>query len=317
MVGYALRKIAKENDMKIANGVVYGVYKGYAVTLSEGAGYKLLGISAKAPESDRVEQLLEELNGADLQKKYRIMNLNVAQDGIIVEFHDNPGTMKCFFSFVEWFFPLLQKYGYPGSGYCARCGQVLDSREVWVYNGVIALHLHEHCAAAEEQEMRSEVELARSEDTGSYSRGFAGALVGALIGAVPWAAVLYFGYFAAVMGLLIGFLALKGYDRMHGKMGKGKLVIIALTSLIGVAAGNLMCDAVTIVTMLQTGEIYGVGLGDFWTIFASIWQDAEYVGSFIRYFAGGSFFVVLGIGGMLMRLHREDPTWMPKTKKLK
>lgn len=45
MIGIGLKKLASENNMTVASGVAYGDLHGYAATLSEGAGYKLLVIT--------------------------------------------------------------------------------------------------------------------------------------------------------------------------------------------------------------------------------------------------------------------------------
>ena len=40
MVGSAIKKYAAANGLVVKNGVAYGVYRGYMITLQEGAGWK-------------------------------------------------------------------------------------------------------------------------------------------------------------------------------------------------------------------------------------------------------------------------------------
>ena len=47
MIGSGLKKLAKENGMKIDSGVAYGSLGGFAATLSEGAGWKQIVFSTR------------------------------------------------------------------------------------------------------------------------------------------------------------------------------------------------------------------------------------------------------------------------------
>lgn len=57
MIGSALKKLAAENGLTISGGIAYGKLSGYAITLSEGAGYKLLTVSTHL--TDTAWQLAE------------------------------------------------------------------------------------------------------------------------------------------------------------------------------------------------------------------------------------------------------------------
>ena len=57
-------------------------------------------------------------------------------------------------------------------------------------------------------------------EPGSYGAGFLGALLGGLIGAIPWALLYLAGRVAAVLGLLIGWLSEKGYRKLGGKTAR-------------------------------------------------------------------------------------------------
>ncbi|MDR1822096.1 MAG: hypothetical protein LBQ91_06640 [Oscillospiraceae bacterium] len=74
--------------------------------------------------------------------------------------------------------------------------------------------------------------------SGSYLRGFAGALAGAIIGAIPWALVGLMGWIIAYLGLLIGFCACRGYRLLKGRGGGTAAVLILAAILVGVIAGT-------------------------------------------------------------------------------
>ena len=94
MIGYALRKYAEENEMTVAQGVAYGTLLGYAATLSEGMGYKRIVVVTRFTEPEKQEALQTMLDGRNLMQEYRIQKLTFTLDGILIDFLDNPGTMK-------------------------------------------------------------------------------------------------------------------------------------------------------------------------------------------------------------------------------
>ena len=69
--------------------------------------------------------------------------------------------------------------------------------------------------------------------------GFIGALLGAAIGAVAWAAVGMMGYIASIIGFVIAFLADKGYDLFKGRKGTVKMFVLIICVVLAVAAGTL------------------------------------------------------------------------------
>ncbi len=315
MIGFGLKKMAKETGLKLDKGVAYGEYMGYAVTLSEGAGYKFLGISTKCTE-EQMNRFCAEMDKEELNKKYKIIDVSIMQNGIRIAFYDNPGTMKRYRDFVEWFFPRLKAWGFLDCHYCPLCGQLLDSDSSWKLDD-IAMHVHNRCMASRENTVKAEADRVKSEDTGNYGAGFAGALLGALAGAIPWAVVLYMGYLASVMGLLISFLSRKGYELFHGKNGKGKIFIIVLTSIIGVVFGNLFSDIGSIVMMIQNGELYGATFSDIPSLMMVLFGDVEYLKIFFENLVLGLVFAFLGMIGMIKQVYQEDPTRVSSVKNLK
>lgn len=317
MVGMALRKLARENGMELSDGVAYGDFHGYAATLSEGAGYKLLEITAKFEDEARVDELLERLNQRDLMKEFRIQNLEVGKDYFSISFYDNPGTMKKFHAFVEWFMPLLPQYGVLGSDYCSGCGQRLSHDGCWKLFNRTAAHMHASCAASMVHAAQAEAEQEQLEDTGTYGGGFIGALLGAVVGAIPWAVVLYLGYMAAVLGLLIGWLAKKGYELMHGKKGPGKLVCVIIASVLGVVLGNAACDVITLAVMIGGGELPGILYSDIPALLAVMFQDAEYMRVTAGNLGMGLLFALLGSIGIFRELRAEQKSQEIHVKDLK
>ena len=312
MIGSGLKKLAKENEMTIANGFGYGDFHGYDTSFSEGAGYKLAivyGYWSSPTGKDELQRKLEEL---DLMKQYRLQDCTLVDDGLVLNFFDNPGTMKKMRAFLEWLMPLLPEHGLLGRGYCPFCGQVLTGQEEWkLFNGVPA-HAHAACMDSELRAMEQEEEAAWEEDrtdpNASVVTGAVGAVLGALLGSCLWIVVYAIGYVAAICGFVIGWLSRKGYDLFHGKRGKACVVIVVLATLLGVVVGQLGGQVLSIALLIHEGELPGLTYGDISYLLIELMQDAEYLGAVGRDLLLGLFMALLGMIGILADL------WKTNTK---
>lgn len=316
MLGSGLKKMAKEAGLKTDRGIAYGDYMGYAVTLWEGAGYKAFGVSARCTEESKILEFQEQFSNEELDKRYRITDITVGTEGICVIFHDNPGTMKRYREFVQWFLPQISQYGFLGSAYCPMCGLLLDNASSWKLD-LFAVHGHDRCFAARENEEKAAVEKIKDEDTGNYASGFLGAALGAVLGSVPWAIVMSVGYVTAILGFVISLLAGKGYDLFHGKKGKGKIPIVAFMSIAGVLLGNVLSDVLSIGIMIGKGELFGASFSDIPMLMEGLFQNPEYVDTFLRNLGLGIFFALLGMSEIIWKMYKQDPTKISSSKALK
>lgn len=301
MVGQGLKKLALENGMRVSGGVAYGSLRGFAAALNEGAGFKRIVFSTKFREPGNREAFLDTAAKVDVTKAYRVQSLEVSPDAIQIIFLDNPGTMKKIREFLDWFIPLLETYGADGSHICPVCGTEIQSGS-WVLLGDTVYHYHTGCMEKVDRDIAEENQQKKENGTGSYLTGAVGAFLGALLGAVAWAVVLSFGYVAALVGLLIGWLADKGYDLLRGKQGKGKLVILILAIIFGVVLGNLAADAIALGEMILSGEVYGFTLGDIpKLIIRLLITDGEYASATLGNMGLGLLFAALGVFSLLRK----------------
>ena len=130
MIGTGLQKLAKQHGMTVGSGVAYGSLKGFATTLSEGAGYKRIDITTYFPEIEQRDQLREAVNAVDLTRTYRIQNMELGHRHITIIFNDNPGTMKKLEAFIAWFYPLLEQNGASKANLCIQCQEIIDDAVV-------------------------------------------------------------------------------------------------------------------------------------------------------------------------------------------
>lgn len=302
MIGSGLKKFALENGLKVAQGVGYGNFRGYAATLSEGSGYKMIVLTTKFTDPEALQQLQQKINAVNVTREYRVQKLNFVPNGVCIVFTDNPGTMKKIREFVDWFFPLLDQSSATKMDVCSECGmQVIGG--TWKLIDGTAFYMHSGCA--EKVKMQIEEENGKP-NPGSYLTGTIGALLGAVIGAVVWAAVLYGGYVASLVGLLIGFLAIKGYDLFKGKQGKGKVLILILAVIFGVLLGTFAADAFSLAMMISNGELPGFVLADIpATIIALLVSDADYMRATISNIGMGLLYAALGVFALFIKTGKE------------
>ena len=299
--------------MYVDSGVAYGNFKGYAVTFSEGAGYKRMDVVTKFPEAEQKKNFEAALRSVDVSKQYRVQQLVMGSRYIRVEFFDNPGTMKKMEAFFQWFFPLLTEHGAVAGNVCPQCGSTADS---WYLLNGIAYPMHDSCAAQLQESMNAEEAQRKEADEGSYGTGIVGACLGAFLGSVVWAVVLYLGYVVAYIGLLIGWLAERGYALFRGKQGKAKLWILIFAVIFGVLVGTILPDAVYLGTMIAHGELPGYSYGDIPGLIVMVLQaDAEYARGVLANAGLGLLFAALGVFGLLAKTKRELDG--PVFKKLK
>lgn len=254
MIGSYFKKLAKQNNMKIKSGVAYGDFRGYAVTFRDGSGTKYIDIATRFPSPDDAFGLREELSRIDLLKEYSIQELKFYDEHIGIVFLDTFSTWKKLLGFIDYFFPLLEKYNASKSDICHECGQPLDHGS-WVLVNGVAYHLHPVCT--ESAKMRTERELLRKKEKagGSFLTGALGALAGAIIGAVPIAVLRYFGHTAYYLGILVGFLAYLGYKLSRGKDDRGKALIVIACSVIGITLGIFASDAIYMLIAVKHGQL--------------------------------------------------------------
>lgn len=292
MIGSGLKKLAQEYGLKVSHGVAYGSLQGYAATFSEGAGYKQIMFSTRLPDQNA---FLFALGQVDLKAAFRIQSLNVTVNAIQVVFQDNPGTMAKIREFLAWFLPLLQQHGAAMVNVCPACGCELGAGKWIMINGV-ASYMHGACAEKAHRDIQGADHAAKQSRTGSYGTGLVGALIGALIGAVVWALVLNLGYVASLVGLLIGWLAEKGYTLLGGKTGKGKVAILAVAVVVGVIAGTFGAEILDVMNTFDASFVDSAEL-----VFKVFEMDSEAQGIIIGNIAMGLLFAALGVFAMLKK----------------
>lgn len=294
MVGTGIKKFAKENNWQVKNGIAFGVYRGYMMSMQEGAGWKSLSIAAKLENEDAIKSAYELLNDKSIMKEYRITDSQVSATSVLITFLDNPGTMKKMFAFMDSFCDGLDSFGAKGAKYCSSCGQELYGSNAVpaVMNDVVYL-LHESCMNKDDETMNNIKEEKAKE--GSTLLGSIGAFAGALVGAIPWAVAYYFGWFVGWFGFVIGIAAKKGYELLQGKESRAKGIIVIIATFICTFLAESVALMVAMgIAWSQEGIDFYI-LDVIYSYFYALVTDTEILMSVLTDVAIGLVFAVLGI----------------------
>ena len=298
MIDKNVKNFAEANGLTIVKNIAYGSLRGYAATVSLGQGFVQIVLSTSFPDANDQRTVEEALRQTNLSKEYGILSLNFFPKNIRITI---AYTLKKHFtrveSFLNHFIPLLDEHHATGVHICPECGGDITAG-CWKLIDGIAYHMHTECGSKVNRDISAADQAKKDSDTGNYVTGLIGALLGAALGGIAWGLILLIGYVASVIGLLIGFLAERGYTLLKGKRGIGKVIILILAIIFGVVFGIFFSDAVTLLTR-------GISFGELPELFTLLFQDDDYVRSTIANIVLGLIFAGLGVFGLLRATGKE------------
>ena len=133
-----------------------------------------------------------------------------------------------------------------GNGYSSSCNLCTNTENLGYteQDGQVM----EVCEACHEKLQGAVEEIkAQRETTGSYAKGAVGAVLGGIVGIVPWVLIGMLGYVAAFSGLIMAWLSYKGYQLLGGKKGRGMVwvlvIVLIVFTYVGVMASQMVTDA--------------------------------------------------------------------------
>ena len=305
MIGTGLKKLANENGMKVADGLAYGTFRGYSAAFWDGSGTKTLMLSTSLPDVNAKSEFFSRLGQVNYKKEYRVRELTQMDNGIAVVFNDTVGTLKKMNEFFDFFFPILDACGATKADVCSCCGQPFDGTESWLLINDIPALMHSACRESIESDVRREEAAEKENDTGTYGAGFLGALLGAVAGAIVWALIYMLGRVSVVGGLIIALFAVKGYDILHGRQGKGKIAIVLIMSLLGVVLGTFGGEMIALIKEIAAGTLPGFVYGDAPVMVLTLFiNEPEYQSIVLRNLGVGVLLAAVGIYFILQKTHR-------------
>lgn len=170
-------------------------------------------------------------------------------------------------------------------GYTEQDGQVMEVCEA----------CHEKLQGAVE-EIRTQ-----RETTGSYAKGAVGAVLGGIVGIVPWVLIGMLGYVAAISGLIMAWLSYKGYQLLGGKRSRGMIWVLVIVLIVFTYVGVIGSIFVQIVN----ANGYALTLESFIGFVSISFTQNEFTGMIWGQLALGWLFAGLGSFSLLRRARHE------------
>ena len=322
MYSPGLKKLGEELGLTAEKGRVYGVFEGFPVTMWDGAGTKNLllvfgepGDNAQETRIDLAELLPRELEA------YRIQELHVDEDAPLVSvvFFDNPGTLKRMRAFLQEALPAFRKAGLSRHYRCVQCGEKFQDGVEIALAGGAALPVHRHCEAElhgdmEAQKRADALEIRRQSAEalrdGTTLKGVLGAIIGGLVGAIPWVVLYMLGYVAALGGVFIGAGAVYGYKKLSGRAGVACVISAVIVTVVMVFLATLAGDAADTARLILTGELAEINglpagtfnLGDLGWYQGMLYESPEWREGFRANLLQGYAYAAIGLILLLLRV---------------
>lgn len=306
MLGPEMKELAQAHSLTLDYNIAYGDLHGYAVTLSEGADYKLIAITTKFTDPDRRQELKALVRERQRMKEFRIQEITFSDAGIVIQFGRK--SMKQLLAFVDWFFPLLPKYTACGVHTCGHCGRDLGGKGDWKLINGAAYHLHTNCAKKIQEEARQQ-QLRRQEQaqSGSHLNGFLGALAGGFVGVLPWVLLLNQGLRIFPAAALTGLLAAVGYKVVRGGGGNQKTAILTVVTTLCALVGTLLVDVLAMAQLIGAGEMPYYGYHNIPSLILYLLQvDSGYRTTTLVNLGMAVLFALLGLGAFALWQRREE-----------
>jgi len=136
------------------------------------------------------------------------------------------------------------------------------------------------------------------EEKRSLVLGLLGAIVGGLIGSIPWMIAYNFNWVLSILGAAIGFCAMKGYELGKGPEGVVKKVSIITISLIIVVFAQYVVGVLYAYQAMQ-GMRFSPTILDTVEIFNELlFSEPEFQRAMLADTGIGIFFALLGLSGL-------------------
>ncbi|NLO82381.1 MAG: hypothetical protein GX094_04895 [Clostridiales bacterium] len=228
MVFPGLKKWAEQNNWKVGKNRIYGGYNGYYFTAFDGNGYKCFATLLPCLEESQRAEILRNLN--QNKKKLRLAEIKLEKGILSAIFRETwrPLKQEEIKKYLDHVTNVFMEQQIMGVDKCSRCGREVN-HEMVLLNEIPVSMCKECFESTKGESQQAEQEFARTDK--NYIQGLVGALAGGIVASIPWIIFSYFGWFVAILGLVIGKASLKGYKMFGGKLGMGtRWIILGVTA---------------------------------------------------------------------------------------
>ncbi|MGD9910267.1 MAG: hypothetical protein AB7U79_06670 [Candidatus Izemoplasmatales bacterium] len=232
--------------------IAYGTFKGYTITLEQHLNYMNTADNYKAlfiPCETLNQNQVTNLRLFFKERKKELPNFQFFFNDQLVEAHifeafkglSGEKMILALDTIVEG----LQNENVMPYNKCAFCGEEGATATTKINH--ILLPAHDLCLEKAKQDQSSEMAKYDQKEN-KYLEGTVGAVIGALIGSIPWILLaLYTSFYAGILAALIGYSAFFFYKKFGGKVTNKTKLIIVIVTLLGILFTNVFLASYVIV----------------------------------------------------------------------
>lgn len=137
---------------------------------------------------------------------------------------------------------------------CFSCGKGSEPYSFYKW-GERPIAFCDSCAERKRESHRS----GRDQTDKSVFRGTIGAMLGGIIGIIPWLIVSRFGFIVAICGFVIVYCAQKGYHMLGGKRGKVEGVVLIIVTLLCVLLATFISLSIDVALLFrESGYVFSL-----------------------------------------------------------
>ena len=291
----SIKKIATELNWDIEKKAIYGNYSGFEITLEQNLSYsnsqnnfKILYIPYNNISSSDAGALLDYMNVN--KKELRALKFDITQNLLSIRMNEglkgiNAERLKEILNSILSKFSLL---GITARNTCVYCND--EPTDSTVYINKVKLPSHESCKQAAIVKSKEQQDQYNSEP-GSIL-GYVGGLTGAIIGSIPYAVAVWFGWYLGIITILAGILSYYGFTLLGGKPKKHTKYIISLFTFGAIVLSNF-------------GLMYYIALDNNATL-QQVWDYPPLREIFTESFTMSAVFGLIGVFFVFSRIKNDE-----------
>ncbi|QVK16896.1 hypothetical protein KHQ81_08255 [Mycoplasmatota bacterium] len=261
----SLKNYAEKKGWTINKSIAYGEERGYLFTVIQRQRFKKFIVPLTHITDVEQESVKNFLNDQKTELKLHEFGFNNSVLFINVKEVFSLMTEDEINSLLSNLTNFLITNNIGTQKYCVFCG--LENPDDQCSLKKIQFHTHNYCY---EYYLRSKKKKKKDFARRNYFLGTIGALLGGLIGTIPWFIVSYFGFYASFLGYLIGIASLKGYKTLGGKYGFKTRWIILVCVLFSVVFAELMSYLILLAPDFSLLNLYNIILNNLFNFLLNI-----------------------------------------------
>lgn len=292
------KEFFEQNNLKIENNCAYGVFNEYEVNYTV-LNPIIIHIAFYAAEEQKNTIANEIKLIADKNTKYEFDKFGVALS--VTNLYSTVGKMvEKTTKLSEDIIGILKNSGALGAGHCPICGVYTTEQNSHMRN-IDGLHvtIDDDCANSI-NEMITRQNLEFDNAPNNYFKGFLGALIGGVAGAVIAIILNIIGFYAGLSSFVAFIVGVLLYQKFGGKPNKMMIVIVTATTFV------MMILAVMSIYLFIAGVAAteaGVSLNAF-EAFAVCMKEEEFARMFYADLAMTLLFTVVGCVSEIVKTAR-------------